>query len=87
MQFHISWTISAENRNAAEARFKETGALPPEGVKLVSRYHDVGRRRGFMIVESDDAGAVAAYLRQWTDLLTFETTPVISDEELTRVIG
>jgi hypothetical protein len=40
-----------------------------------------------IIAESVDAEAIARWLQDWTDLLTFEVTPVMKDEELARVIG
>jgi len=87
MQFHISYTIGIEQRAAAESRFKETGALPPDGVTLLGRWHDVAGRRGFMVVESSDMTKVAGYMRGWNDLITFAIVPVISDAELAGVLG
>ena len=43
--------------------------------------------RGFVVAESSDAEAVAKRLQDWTDLLSFEVTPVVTDEQLARVIG
>ena len=87
MHFHISYTIGVDQRDAAEARFRETGAAPPEGVTVVGRWHDAAGRRGFMVAESVDATAIAQYMRAWTDLLTFEITPVIDDQQLTEIIS
>ena len=61
--------------------------LPPDGVTLVSRWHDVGGRIGFMVVESSDFTLVAAYMRGWTDLLTFDIIPVINDEQPAQIMG
>ena len=54
---------------------------------MVSRWHDVGGRIGFMVVESSDFTLVAAYMRGWTDLLTFDIIPVINDEQLAQIMG
>ena len=38
MTFVAAWTFKPECRKAVEARFKETGGLPPEGVKMLGRW-------------------------------------------------
>jgi hypothetical protein len=85
MTFLLSWEISAENRDAALARFNETGGLPPEGVTMVSRWHEAGGRAGFAVAESDSAEAIAAWTMQWSDLLTFRVTPVVNDAQFAAI--
>ena len=87
MTFHISYTLSPEQRNNAQKRFKETGAPPPFGVAMIGRWHCAEGLRGFIVAESSDAEAIAKWVQEWTDLLTFEVTPVVTDEQLARVIG
>ena len=87
MQFMVQYEFGVAQREAAEARFLETGAQPPEGVTLLGRWHDVAGRKGYMVVEADDVMPVAAYLRSWTDLLTFDITPVVSDEQIGQIIS
>ena len=41
---------------------------------------------GWLVVESDDAGAVHQFSRMWHDLLEFEIYPVIEDAEIAQVI-
>jgi Domain of unknown function (DUF3303) len=40
-----------------------------------------------LVAESSDAEAIAKWTQTWTDLLSFEVTPVVTDEQLARVIG
>ena len=87
MLFHITYQLSPEQRNEAQKRFKETGAPPPAGVTMTGRWHCAQGHRGFLIAESSDAEAIAKWLQDWTDLLTFEVTPVLNDEQITRVIS
>jgi hypothetical protein len=87
MIFHITYEISSERRNDAQKRFKQTGAPPPAGVKMTGRWHCAQGLRGFIVAESSDAEAIAKWLQEWTDLLSFEVTPVVNDEQLARVIG
>ena len=87
MTFHITYKISSERRNESQKRFKETGAPPPAGVKMTGRWHCAQGLKGFIVAESADAAAIARWMQDWTDVLSFEVTPVITDEELARVIG
>ena len=87
MIFHITYTLSPGQRNDAQKRFKTTGAPPPSGVTMTGRWHCAEGLRGFIVAESSDAEAVAKWTQGWTDLLSFEVTPVVTDGQLARVIG
>ena len=87
MLFHIEWELSPATRNHAQERFKDTGAIPPEGVIMKGRWHSVAGRRGFLIAESSDAVAIGKWMQGWTDLLSFNITPVVTDEELVEIFG
>ncbi len=87
MIIHITYQLSPERRNDAQRRFKGTGAPPPSGVTMTGRWHCAQGLRGFIVAETSDAEAIAKWLQEWTDLLSFEVTPVVSDEQLGRVIG
>jgi len=87
MIFHISYAFSPEQRNNAQKRFKETGGLPPSGVTMIGRWHSAQGHKGFVLADSSDAVAIAKWMQEWTDLLSFEVTPVLNDEEVARVIG
>lgn len=87
MYFMSIYTFDAENRNAAVARFKETGGAPPAGIKLLARWHDVGGLRGFTICEADDAVALGTWSYRWTDLMKIEVFPVVNDEQLVKVLS
>lgn len=87
MLFHISYKFSPQERDQTQQRFKETGALPPEGVTMLGRWHSAAGCKGFMIAESSEAVAISKWTQGWTDLLSFEVTPVLTDEEVGEVIG
>jgi len=87
MVFHIQYSLSTEHRDASQARFKETGGLPPEGVTLKSRHHSINGNKGFLIAESSNIEAVGKWIQDWSDLMTFEVTPVLTDEQVSGVIG
>ena len=50
MQFVVHLLFDPEQRDAAQARFAETGALPPQGVKMTGRWHSVHGKKCFWYV-------------------------------------
>ncbi len=87
MLFHTTYQLAPEHRSTAQERFVKTGAMPPEGVKLLGRWHDAGGLSGFMVSDAPGAVDIAKWCQQWTDIIVFEVTPVITDEELASVLG
>ena len=87
MQFVIHFVFAPEHRDAAQARFTETGAPPPQGVKMIGRWHCVQGREGFLLCEANDAAALANWIQQWCDLLTFRVLPVVDDQQMAQIIG
>jgi hypothetical protein len=64
----------------------ETGGMPPEGVELLSRYHNVDGTGGFAILESKSAAALADYALDWNGLIKIEITAIMDDETITSVL-
>ena len=87
MKFISKYTIRPEHRNDAIKRFIDSGAQPPEGVKLIGRWHSLSNRTGYSLVEADDAVAMGKWSQQWSDLITVEVSVVIDDEEFVKVLG
>lgn len=87
MQFMVTYTYRPETRNTLQARFKETGGVPGDGAKMLGRWHALGGQRGFVLAESSDSIAMARWLQEWTDLLTFDVVPVNDDAQVLQVLG
>lgn len=87
MIFVIAWTFKPENRDAIQARFKETGGLPPEGVKMLGRWHGIGTNKGVVVAESNDAVAVAKAAQGWSDLMSFDVYPALTDEDTVKAFS
>ena len=83
----IEYSLSPGNRDVAQARFQETGGLPPDGATMLGRWHRIAGHAGYVLCEADDAVALGKWMQAWTDLLTFEIVPVANDEEFTEVLG
>lgn len=86
MIFHIAFEYTPAQRDKVHERFKQTGAPPLGGVAMTGRWHGVDGNRGFLIAESSDAEAIARWLQEWTGLITFEVTPVLTDGEFRDVV-
>ncbi len=87
MTFHITYRALNMQRNDVQERFKSTGAPPPGGVTMKGRWHSVNGNEGYIIAESTDIEAVGTWIQEWSDLLQFEVTPVLTDEQIGKIIG
>jgi hypothetical protein len=79
MIFITHWTAQPNTLRDTIARFKETGAPPPSGIKMLARWHDVAGGRGVVVLETDSAEAMLRWTNARSDLLRFETYPVVDD--------
>lgn len=82
MLFIVRWEISQSVRKAAIERFMKTGGAPPEGVKMLGRWHTADGDSGFAIAEATDALPVAKWALAWNDLLKMDVRPALDDQGL-----
>jgi hypothetical protein len=87
MLFMITYAFAPEVRNTVQERFKKTGGLPGEGVKMHGRWHAIGGGHGYLLAESSDGVAIGKWMQEWTDHLEFEVIPVNDDENVMKVLG
>ena len=87
MIYVVAWTYQPEHRDAIHARFRETGGLPPKGVRMLGRWHGAGTNKGFCVAESDDVLGVARWAQGWSDLMSFDIYPALTDEDIAKVIS
>jgi hypothetical protein len=87
MLFVVTYSVRSEDRNAGQERFKKTGGQPPKGVRMIGRWHSVEVRRGVIVCETDDAQALASWVQQWSDLVTFDIYPAIDDTGFAKLLG
>ena len=85
MKYIVGWTLHSGTFDAAVARFLTTGGMPPAGVKMLGRWHGMSGR-GFAVVETTDPKALYAWVSEWSDLLTMETTPCLEDADAGAVL-
>jgi hypothetical protein len=48
MLFKFAWQHSPSARDTTIKKFMETGGMPPEGLTMLSRYHNVDGSGGFI---------------------------------------
>jgi hypothetical protein len=85
MTFMITYKISPAHRNAAQQRFKSSREAVC--LRMIGRRHKADGSGGFVLCESDDAVALAKWTQDWSDLLEFETFPVLDDKQIGIVLG
>ena len=86
MLYMLTWNISEENYEAAVERF-QAGDEMPAGVKMVGRWHALGAGYGWTLVETDDPVAAARIGVKWSDLVSSEVTPVLTDEQVAQALA
>ena len=69
------------NSKAVYQRFKERGRMMPQGLNYVDSWVQVGFKRCFQLVQTDDPGLIGQWTAHWQDLVDFEIVPVMTSKE------
>jgi hypothetical protein len=85
MLFRLSYSIPVELLKECQERFK-SGEEKTDGLKVIGRWHEVGKNQGFMLAEADDIMAVGTFTNQWSDLCNMEVVPVMTDEQVGQIL-
>lgn len=81
MLFIVSWKAGPESRSSRIDRFLTTGGAPPDGVKMLGRWHAIGRDSGVAIAETNDPVLLQKWALNWTDLMQMDICPALTDEQ------
>lgn len=81
MKFITTWHIRPGAHHTGTARFLETGGNPPDGVKIIGRWHYADGSGGITVFECDSAQVIRDWSQEWGDLLELHTAPVVEDPE------
>lgn len=65
---------------------KQKKGEPPKGVKLLGRVTRLDFSKVFVLVETQDAAALAQYALEWSDVFEVHTMPVMDDVRLMEVL-
>ncbi len=91
MKFMLTWRVHPDKRQDVFKGFsKMTSANDKEDmgdkIRLIGRWHDVGKFTGVAIFEADDAKAISTWALNWNPVLDItDLVPVLDDEEAREV--
>jgi len=87
MLFVVSWSINPENRNKAIERFLRTGGVPPNGVKMLGRWHAVGSSSGMGVLEASDLVPIQQWVLEWSDIMKMDVHAALTDEQVAPLLA
>jgi hypothetical protein len=88
MTFVLIYSFPPENRQACQARFKETeGNKPPAGIKVLGQWHAISDGKGVLVYESDDAMVMARWAQKWSDVMSFDIYPALDGEGIAKLLA
>ena len=85
MLFMMEWKIKDGCVKKAVDKFLSTQAPVPEGCQIVGRYHAPGSGKGWLIVDTNDLKTVYEHSSEWSEMLKWDVTPIVSDSEAGQV--
>jgi hypothetical protein len=62
MKFMVTWTIAPSQQKESTTRFVQTGGWPPQGVKMLGRWH--GPSMGFVLAEGNGMKPIYELIHQ-----------------------
>lgn len=92
MKFMLRWSLHPDKRHEALKGFSQMDDAADQAdmgssIKLIGRWHDVGKSTGVAIFEADDAVAMANWTLNWNSILDItDVVPVLDDQEA-RALG
>ena len=82
MKVMAMWTLKPNALREAVSRFLAGKGNPPEGAKLLGRWHSVDLTTGFTLLEVSDPRVVYQASTDWADLLSLEVHIVVEDQDV-----
>ncbi|MDR5739582.1 MULTISPECIES: DUF3303 family protein [unclassified Caballeronia] len=87
MLFIVNWTALPEVQKTAAERFLQSGGAPPDGVRLLGRWHGIGSIRGFAVCECSEVEPIAQWALAWADLFSLDIVPAMTDEQVGKLLA
>lgn len=60
--------------------------VPPEPCTLVMRWHDPSSKLFWLVVDVHDTKVIQEWMSRWTDIIDWETYPVLDDQEVGEML-
>ena len=87
---HVRCILSGRGGGRAKAiafkRFKEEGAAPPKGVKMLGQWSRADFNGGFDLLEGDNVEAIAEFALTWSDVLDMTIVPVMEPANVKKIL-
>ncbi len=87
MKVLVTWTVRPGAVKEAVGRFLAGKAAPPEGGKMLGRWHKTDGSGGFALYETDSPAALYTASAEWIDVLDIHDSLVIEDAEAGPVLA
>jgi hypothetical protein len=87
MLYVCQWRARPGTRDTIIERFAKTGGQPPQGVKMLGRWHNVANGSGVSVSEAEDLSAIARWALDWNDVMDMEIYPALTDDQLGAVLA
>jgi len=81
MLYLMHWKVKDGCHSQAVNKFLSTGAPMPENSTLVGRFHAPGSGEGWLVADTEDPLTIYEHASEWSEFLTWENTPVFTDEQ------
>jgi hypothetical protein len=87
MLFLVHFEITPRARDNVLERLKASGKWEPPGVKTIAGpWFSVTQLEGWGVVEAENAIALGRLMHAWTDLAVDHITPVLSEEDVLKLV-
>lgn len=84
--FQASVDRHTRGKRYNDKTFMATGGMSPEGVSMLSRYHNLDGTGGFSTPDTIDSATLADYALDWNGLIIKEITAIMDDETISSVL-
>jgi hypothetical protein len=86
MLFMTIYSYEPGQRKEIFKRRLERGTEAQEGIKIIGEWSYLGGHKGFMLFEANDPKVIIGMTMAWSDLMKFETVPVLETEEALKLV-
>ena len=74
-------TFKNGDAQSVRDRFQQHGRMMPDGIVYHGSRVDSARARCFQLMEADNAESLAPWMANWSDIVDFEVTPVLTSQD------
>jgi hypothetical protein len=86
MLFMCVYSWEPGQRDEVIKRRLERERANPEGSQVIGEWIVPGGHRGFMLFEAQDITEILGEFMEWSDLMKFDTVPVIEAQEVVKLV-